>query len=146
MDAQTALNLINASVLPAWALLIFAPRWRWTKKIVQSGLYPVGLGLTYFGLLVATLMSGTGGDVDFTTIDGIAAIFDHPLGILTGWAHFLAFDLFVGMWEARDAERRRISHWLVAPCLFFTFMAGPFGLLLYFIVRRKWSIELRETA
>ena len=141
MDAQLALDLINASVLPAWALLIFAPRWRWTKRIVQSGLYPVGLGLVYLGLLIATLVNGSGGDVDFTTIDGITAIFSHPLGVLTGWAHFLVFDLFVGMWEARDAERRGINPWWVAPCLLLTFMAGPLGLLLYFVLRRKWSLE-----
>ena len=141
MDAQLALDLINASVLPAWALLIFAPRWRWTKRIVQSGLYPVGLGLVYLGLLIATLVNGSGGDVDFTKIDGITAIFSHPLGVLTGWAHFLVFDLFVGMWEARDAERRGINPWWVAPCLLLTFMAGPLGLLLYFVLRRKWSLE-----
>ena len=142
MNAQTALDLINASVLPAWALLIFAPRWVWTQRIVQSGLYPVGLGLLYVGLIAASILGGEGGDIDFTTVEGIQAIFAHPLGVLTAWAHFLVFDLFVGMWEARDAQRRGINTWLVAPCLFFTFMAGPFGLLLYFIVRRKWSIDV----
>ena len=142
MDPQTALDLINASVLPAWGLLIVAPYWRWTKRIVQSGLYPVALGLLYVGLIIASVVSGGGeGEVSFTTVEGITAIFSHPLGVLTAWTHFLVFDLFVGMWEARDAERRGVSRWWLAPCLLLTFMAGPLGLLLYFVARRRWAIE-----
>ena len=141
MDPQTALDLVNASVLPAWALLIIAPHWRWTRRIVQTGLYPVGLGLLYAGLIVASLVTDAGGgEVDFTTLDGIAAIFSHPLGLLTAWVHFLVFDLFAGMWEARDAERTGVNTWWLRLCLALTFMAGPLGLLLYFAGRRRWSI------
>lgn len=139
---QILLNLINASVLPAWALLIFAPRWRWTDRLIHSGLYPVILGLAYLGFMVCALMWGTNSEpVDFTTVEGIAAIFTHPFGLLTAWVHYLVFDLFVGMWEARDARRRGMNHLVLVPCLILTFMAGPIGLLLYFILRRKWAIE-----
>ena len=57
--------------------------------------------------------------------------------LLAGWIHYLCFDLFIGSWEVRDSEQRGISHWLVLPCLFFTFMLGPVGLLLYFTIRRS---------
>ncbi|GLQ20609.1 hypothetical protein GCM10007854_15640 [Algimonas porphyrae] len=138
---QTLLNLINAAVLPAWAMLILAPRWRWTDRLVHSGLYPVALGLAYLGFMICALIWGTNdAPVDFTTIDGIAAIFSHPFGLLTAWVHYLVFDLFVGMWEARDARRNGMNHFLLVPCLLLTFMAGPVGLLLYFILRRKWAI------
>ncbi len=141
MDHQTAFNLINASVLPAWALLVFAPNWRWTDRLVHSGLWPVGLGLVYLFGLFSSVAFGPDVAVDFTTIEGVSAIFSHPLGVLTGWTHYLVFDLFAGMWEARDAKRRGVRHWLLVPCLLLTFVAGPAGLLLYFAVRRKWSIE-----
>ena len=141
MEHQTVMDLLNASVLPAWALLIVAPRWRWTKAVVQTGLYPVVLGLAYIALIVASVRTGQGGDIDFTTIEGITAIFSHPLGVLTAWAHFLVLDLFAGMWEARDAEERGVPWWALAPCLLLTFIAGPAGLLLYFVLRRKWRIE-----
>jgi len=55
--------------------------------------------------------------------------------LLAGWIHYLCFDLFIGSWQVRDAAARGISHWLVVPCLFFTFMFGPVGLLLYFVLR-----------
>jgi len=50
--------------------------------------------------------------------------------------HYLAFDLFVGTWETRDAAGRGISRWLVAPCLLLTFLFGPIGWLSYHLVRR----------
>ena len=140
---QTLLNLIHMAIIPAWALLIFAPRWRWTDRLVHSGLYPVVLGLAYVSFMVCALVFGdTSEPISFSTIEGIAAIFTHPFGILTAWVHYLVFDLFVGMWEARDARRRGMRHWALIPCLLLTFMAGPAGLLLYFILRRKWAIDV----
>ncbi|GHA86957.1 hypothetical protein GCM10009069_07750 [Algimonas arctica] len=139
---QTLLSSINFAVMPAWALLIVAPRWRWTDRLIHSGLYPVILGLTYIGFMVCAIKFGTNSEpVNFTTVEGIAAIFTHPFGLLTAWVHYLVFDLFVGMWEARDARRRGMSHFALIPCLVLTFMAGPAGLLLYFGLRRKWALE-----
>ncbi|MEM9599616.1 MAG: ABA4-like family protein [Pseudomonadota bacterium] len=139
---QMLLTLINLSVLPAWALLILAPRWQWTDRIVHSGFYPVALGLAYLAFMISALLWGTNSEpVNFTTVEGIAAIFTHPFGLLTAWVHYLVFDLFVGAWEARDARRRGMAHLALIPCLLLTFMAGPIGLLLYFILRRRWRIE-----
>ncbi len=47
----------------------------------------------------------------------------------------LVFDLFVGAWEVRDAQRRGIAHGFVVPCLVFTLMLGPIGLFLYLVLR-----------
>ena len=139
---QMLLTLINLSVLPAWALLILAPRGQWTHRIVHSGLYPVALGLAYLVFMICALIWGTNTEpVNFMTVEGIAAIFTHPFGLLTAWGHYLVFDLFVGAWEARDARRRGMAHLALIPCLLLTFMAGPIGLLLYFILRRPWTIE-----
>jgi len=55
--------------------------------------------------------------------------------LLAGWVHYLAFDLFVGSWEARDALSHRIPHLAVIPCLLLTFLFGPAGLLLYLLLR-----------
>ena len=52
-----------------------------------------------------------------------------------GWVHYLAFDLFIGAWQVRDARVQGISHLLVIPCLQLTFLFGPAGLLLYFLIR-----------
>ena len=141
MDTALAFKLLNLSVIPAWALLILAPRLSVTQKLVHSMLYPIALGLFYLGCMVISMAFGiTGhvafdGPVDFTTLEGVRNIFGNDMGVLIGWSHYLVFDLFVGAWEARDAQRRGISHWLLVPCLLLTFMLGPVGLLVYAAVR-----------
>ncbi|MGB1846672.1 MAG: abscisic acid-deficient protein Aba4 family protein, partial [Pseudohongiellaceae bacterium] len=58
--------------------------------------------------------------------------------------HYLAFDLFVGCWEMQDSQKHNIPHVLVVPCLLFTFMLGPIGLVCYLMVRwftaRQWAV------
>jgi len=56
-------------------------------------------------------------------------------GLVAGWIHYLAFDLFVGLWIATEADKAGISRWLQAPILVATFMFGPIGLLLFFATR-----------
>ena len=136
MDLNLLFTLANLSVFPAWIMLIFLPNWSVTEKLVHSMLYPLVLGVAYSIGLFLSVFGGMGAaDGGFSTIEGVRALFSVDIGILVGWIHYLVFDLFVGAWEARDAKRRGFSHWLLIPCLFFTFMAGPLGLLLYVILR-----------
>ena len=65
------------------------------------------------------------------------AIFASDGGLTIGWVHYLAFDLFVGIWVAKDADAKRFSRIWQAPFLLVIFMAGPFGLLLWLIIREQ---------
>ena len=137
MSYDVLFNLVNLSVLPAWALLIFSPKWSLTDKIVHSMLYPLLLGAIYIGGFAMVIFAGHGADGGgFTSIDGVRALFASDAGILIGWTHYLVFDLFVGAWAARDAKRRGFSHLMLVPCLLLTFMLGPIGLFLYLILRK----------
>lgn len=151
MSLETIFSLINYSVMPAWILIIFLPRWSLTEALVHSMLYPLVLGLFYTVGLFLSVFAGMGGEgAGFMSIEQVRAIFSADMGVLVGWSHYLLFDLFVGAWEARDAKHRGFNHWLLVPCLLLTFMAGPFGLLLYIILRRVtkkggWSLEAAQT-
>ncbi len=140
MDLELLFSVVNASPLPAWLLLVFAPRWRWTQQVVHAAWMPLLLGTAY-ALLLFTDMGGEG---SFFTLEGVMALFVRPQLALAGWIHYLVFDLFVGAWECRDAERVGLKHWMVVPCLFLTLMFGPFGLLLYLllrgVVKKRWSL------
>ena len=48
--------------------------------------------------------------------------------------HYLAFDLFIGTWIARQAADAGIHHLWVLPCLALTFLFGPAGLLTYAVI------------
>ena len=133
---ETIFGAINLVVLPAWALLLLAPGWRWTQTVAVT-VTVAALSAAYVALLAFALMTGGGAEgVDFTTMDGVAAIFSHPLGICAGWAHYLAFDLFVGAWVVREARARGVPHLLAVPAIVLCFLAGPAGYLLWRVTRR----------
>jgi hypothetical protein len=93
---------------------------------------PLLLAVIYVALVAATLGRSEGG---FSSLAGVRALFDNPWALLAGWTHYLAFDLFIGGWEVRDAQQRGIPHLLVVPALVLTFLFGPAGLLLYLAIR-----------
>ena len=137
MDWGVVFSGANLVALIAWALLILAPRW---PALLSGILYLVigGLCALYASLLISVLTgfipAGDGG-ADFTTIEGVRSIFGSDIGVVIGWTHYLAFDLFVGVWIARDADAKFFARWIQAPILLATFIAGPLGLLIWLIVR-----------
>jgi hypothetical protein len=131
--------------VPGWLLLVLLPRWRYTAGFVASCLLPALLAAGYLALFLAYFRSHEVGFSAFSTLAGVRSLFRSDALLLAGWIHYLAFDLFVGSWEVRDARRLGIQHLLVVPCLLLTFMLGPVGLLLYFLLRLvargRWTIE-----
>jgi hypothetical protein len=135
VSAELAFQLLNAVVLPWWAVWLVAPRSRWAARLAGHGAVFIALGLVYTGLLAAALSTGDGEGFAF---DGLRAALSHPIGFLAGWTHYLAFDLFVGAWILRESGRLDLEP---RPYLFFTLMAGPLGLM-SFLVRR--TLRLRS--
>lgn len=134
MSAELIFSICSTAILPGWLLLVFAPKWKWTLGLISSCLIPFSLGLVYIGLFIsqANVMPEGGG---FGSPAELAISFSNPYLLTAGWIHYLAFDLFIGAWEVKDAQKQGINHWLVVPCLFFTLMLGPAGLALYLILR-----------
>jgi hypothetical protein len=130
MTAEQLFSILNLVTMAAWLLLIFLPRLRWTAVVVPV-LVPSSLAVVYVILVAATFMRSGGG---FSSLAGVRALFENPWMLLAGWTHYLAFDLFIGGWEVRDAQRRGIPHLLVVPSLILTFLFGPAGLLLYLLI------------
>lgn len=128
MDAATLFDLANAGALIGWLLLAFAPLKR-AWLVPGARIVGVLLAVLYSGLLVGAVMGG-GMEGDFSSLAGVTALFARPEGVLVGWVHYLAFDLWVGAWAVEDADRRGLKHAFVLPCLVFIFLAGPLGLLL----------------
>jgi len=138
MNADELFSICNFIVLPGWILLAVAPRWRWSQLVAGIGL-PLALAAVYLTLIVAHFGKSGGG---FGSLAAVTRLFENPYLLLAGWIHYLAFDLFTGCWEVRDAQHLRISHAFVVPCLLLTFMFGPVGLLTWFLIRTS----LRGTA
>ena len=132
MTADALFRVLNMVALASWLLLAVFPRRRWANTIVPIAV-PALLAVVYIALLALSLPGSEG---SFSSLAGVRALFVDPRGLLAGWTHYLAFDLFIGGWEVRDAQQRGIPHLLVVPALVLTFLFGPAGLLLYLAISR----------
>lgn len=131
MNYAILFKIANLSVLPGWFLLMILPKHRITQLVVQSYFYPVLLGLVYLTLIV----SSWGGDGGMDTLANLKISFSRDEVLVLGWVHYLVFDLFIGAWIVRDSAANQIVHWSTIPSLILTLLAGPIGLLSYFIIR-----------
>ena len=132
MNAEQVFSIANTTALLGWIVLaVFGPR-RWAAPLITGAILPLLFAVLYAALIAANFGKSQGG---FGTLAGVGQLFSNPWLLLAGWVHYLAFDLFIGSWEVRDARSRGIAHWMVIPCLALTFFFGPVGLLLYFLLR-----------
>jgi len=132
MTPERLFSLCNTLALIGWLILTFAARMRWAARVATGVVIPLVIAVLYAGLVAAHWGDAQGG---FGSLEGVAELFSNRWLLLAGWIHYLAFDLFIGSWEVRDAQALGISHFIVIPCLVLTFLFGPAGLLLYFIIR-----------
>ncbi|WP_257544131.1 ABA4-like family protein [Sphingopyxis sp. DBS4] len=129
--------IANYWAIAGWLLLAFAPRSpRTLSAILYAGVSL--LCLLYIVLITGFLTGGidpggTGGS--FTSLAGVMKLFAAPGGATLGWVHYLAFDLFTGLWIARDADNKDFGRLVQLPFLFLTLMAGPVGLFCWLVVR-----------
>ena len=140
MTAEQVFSIANLIAVAGWLVLIVAARVRWVPSLVTGVMAPLLFAVIYSFLIATHWGEKTGG---FGSIAEVRALFSNDWLLLAGWIHYLAFDLFVGSWQVRDAQKHKIPHLLVIPCLILTFMFGPIGLLLYCIIRLARIRSLR---
>ena len=128
-DPDATFRLGGLLAMAGWAALALSPPGRrWTSPVwrLTGWWLPLVLALAYVALIAAHW--GPGG---FGSLAEVRALFASDGLLAAGWIHYLAFDLFVGTWIARDAASRGVRHLWVLPCLLLTFLFGPAGLLTY---------------
>ena len=135
MSLDALFSLSGTLALTGWIALALAPLRPSLAQLVAARIVPVLLGLIYAGLIARFWAEAPGG---FGSLDEVAALFSNRGLLLAGWLHYLAFDLFVGAWQVREAERVRVPHLAVLPTLVLTFLFGPIGLLV-FLALRAWK-------
>jgi hypothetical protein len=133
MNADAIFKICNTIALLSWVFLIVAtPFFKHTQTILVSSVVML-FCIVYAWLLFSSFNPS---DVEkFSTADGLMSLFTNKTAVVAGWVHYLAFDLMTGIWITYNAKKHGINHWVTTPALFFTFMMGPVGLLLYLLIR-----------
>ncbi len=135
--------LLNLVVLPFWVLMIFLPGWKWTQKIIQSPLILFPPALIYAGLVLPQVGMVFAGLAN-PDLNALAGSLANPMGFTIVWAHLLTFDLLAGRWAYLDSRGKRFHPILMGIVLFFTFMLGPVGFLLYLLALGIRAYFLRQ--
>ena len=145
MSWSALFTLTNVIAFIGWAMLAFLPRSKTVYSVVMYacvGLLCLAYAAMFVGLFggladPARVAGAAEPDLGNYSIEGLRARFMSDGGIVLGWTHYLAFDLFIGLWIARDADAKGFSRIVQLPILFATLMAGPIGLLLWLIIRER---------
>lgn len=134
----TAANLV---AMACWAVLVLARR----TPVTHSALMYCGVALLClaYAVLLVGLVTGLldgdkvagAGQAGFSSISGVRNIFLSDGGVVVGWVHYLALDLFTGLWIARDADAKSFPRLWQGPVLVLTFLAGPLGLITWLALR-----------
>ena len=133
MTLEGVFSACNLLAMAGWILLVLVPRRRLAMTIAGTAI-PLTLAAIYLAVFMLNVRGASGG---FSSLAGVARLFENRWLLLAGWVHYLAFDLFIGAWETRDAMARGVPRLLLVPCLFMTFMLGPIGLLCYHVLRAR---------
>jgi hypothetical protein len=136
LDPAAIFSLGNLLAMAAWFGLIAGLFVRSARPVAWSAaqlIVPVMLAIAYVLLLWQGRQAFDQGG--FGSIEQVRSLFANDSALAAGWLHYLAFDLFVGAWIARDGDHTGVPLMLILPCLPLTFMFGPAGLLLYLALR-----------
>ena len=136
---------INLGILPFWLMLIIIPNSKFTQIFVNSIVLPLILSAAYVYLIYQTiLLDESLLDVFklYLSLDDLYTAFATETFLLIFWIHFLALNLFLGCWVSRDAIKYNISRGVVFIPLILIYLAGPLGLVLYWLFRIFYAKRL----
>ena len=113
-------------------ILVASPFWMGYDKFVV-GIVIALLALTY------TWLNFTNFDPTilkkFSTLDGVAELFQNKSLLAAAWVHIMAFDLLAAVWIKNNSVKHGIGHMLIIPSIIFSCLLGPLGFLIYLLTR-----------
>ena len=124
---------VNLGVIPFWLMLIFFPQSYLSRFFVTS-------------ILPIILLSGAYIFVLYIGLDGLSELFTNNFYIMFFWIHFIAINLFTGGWMVKDSQKFSINKILLSIPLIVTYLIGPLGLFVYWLIKifHAKSINLHD--
>jgi len=133
MSPESVFQICSTIAMIGWLLLIVGSPFLFNIDKFLIGIVITLLSIAYTWLIISHFNVADASK--FGSLDGVLELFTDKYTVTAGWVHYLAFDLLTGTWIKKNSLKYNISHWIIIPCLFLTFMFGPVGLLIYLLVR-----------
>tara|TARA_Y100000816_G_scaffold89193_1_gene61469 strand:- start:667 stop:1140 length:474 start_codon:yes stop_codon:yes gene_type:complete len=129
---------VNFGVIPFWLVLLFFPQSNLCKYFVTS-IFPIFiLSGAYIFMLYKAYLNSYDFDDNFNLyfgIDNISELFADKTFLIMFWLHFISINLFTGGWIVKDSQKFSINKTFLIIPLVTTYLIGPLGLFIYWIVR-----------
>ncbi len=129
---------VNFGVLPFWLILIFFPQSQLCRYFVTS-IFPIFvLSATYTFVLYKSYLNSYDFMGNFNLyfgINEISNLFSDKNFLMMFWIHFITINLFTGGWIVKDAQKFAINKIILIIPLLVTYLIGPLGLFLYWLIR-----------
>ncbi|KAJ1444963.1 hypothetical protein M885DRAFT_454213 [Pelagophyceae sp. CCMP2097] len=157
-DVSTLFSLDTFLPQPFWLLIILAPNWDVTKKVMGSWAPILTFALIHLAVVVisATQEDGTAPIVEFAKVfdasgfpfsdepqKAMSRMMTFPNFVAEEWPHVLIWDLFVGRYIWLDGLKRGV---FTPHSVLLTNFIGPPGLLLHFLTCAVTSKGLPDDA
>ena len=129
---------INLGVLPFWLILIFFPQSNLSRYFVTS-IFPILLlSIAYIFMIYKSYLSSyeflTNFDL-YLNISNLSNLFSNETFLILFWIHFISINLFTGGWIVKDSQKFGINKIILFLPLVITYLIGPLGLLIYWLIR-----------
>ena len=129
---------VNIGVLPFWFLIIFFPQSSLCKYLATS-IFPIFLlSGTYIFILYKAYLGSFDFQGNFNLYLGlsfISELFTDDYYLLMFWTHFVSVNLFIGGWILKDSQKFSVNKILLAFPLIVTYLIGPIGIFIYWVIR-----------
>ena len=129
---------VNLGVLPFWLVLIFFPQSYLSRYLVTS-IFPIlVLSGAYIFVLYKSYLNSFNFDDNFNLylgINNISELFSNDTFLMMFWIHFISINLFTGGWIVNDSQKFSINKILLIIPLVTTYLIGPLGLFIYWLIR-----------
>ena len=136
---------INIGVLPFWILIVFFPQSQLCKYLATS-IFPIFLlSAAYIFILYKAYLGSFDFDNNFSLylgLNNVSELFRDDYYLLMFWTHFVAVNLFIGGWILKDSQKLYMNKILLAFPLIITYLTGPIGIFIYWIIRIFYAKRL----
>ena len=135
---ETIYLWLNLGVLPFWFVLIFFPQSQ-ICKVFTTSVFPVFILTLVYSYLLYIIYSN---EYDFLQnfklylgLNEVSSLFENQSFLILFWVHFLAMNLFCGGWIVKDSQMFGMHKFIVSLPLIITYLIGPIGLTIYWVIR-----------